>query len=69
MTISKQFAHDSTALDNYSDQLVEALVKLLEASQPSPADEAIGDLHSTANRAINVTVRKSKEQRQDRSCR
>jgi hypothetical protein len=77
MSINKLFAQDSAALDDCMDQLVEALVKLLEEPQNQSATDAenqvpaavTATLRSEGNRAINVSVRNSKKQRQGRSCR
>ena len=65
MTVKKQFAEDSTSLDNHVDELLEVLVQLLEEPQyplaVGPANlsatAATADLRPGSERVTHVVVR------------
>jgi hypothetical protein len=69
MIINKQFAHDSLALDDRMDQLLEVLVQLLaEPTPPAADDPGVPDLHWASTRATHVSVNNLKQHTELGSC-
>jgi len=61
MPINRLFAQDSATMDGCADQLVDALVKLLEEPQNLEAAAAIADLHVAPQQSVHVSVGNAKK--------